>query len=100
MHALGRANLIKEALYLTHEIDVDVSIICNGHFTNVATMNKLEANINAANLIYYFEHLKTFKPVFVILDPCYMLKLIRNVLVPISSMLDQTGRYMKWKYIT
>lgn len=101
LSALERANLITQALCLIHETGVDVvSVTCDGHNVNIATMNSLGANLTADNLIHYFKHPKTAKPIYVILDPCHMLKLVRNALASTVSMIDPSGNFIKWQYIT
>lgn len=81
MSALERANFIKQVLCLVHDTGVNVvSITCDGPSGHIATMNALGANLNADNLIHHFKHPKTGKQIYIILDPCHMLKLVRNTL--------------------
>ncbi|KAG8175617.1 hypothetical protein JTE90_019429 [Oedothorax gibbosus] len=89
LNAIERANLISEALTHIHETGVDiVSLTFDGTSTNISSVNELGANISVDNLKHYFPHPVTKEPVYVILDACHMLKLVRNCLASKGSLFD------------
>ena len=46
-----------------------------------------------------FKHPTTGEDVYVILDPCHMLKLARNAMAHIGSFVDDEGHLVQWKYV-
>ncbi|GBM79369.1 hypothetical protein AVEN_32978-1 [Araneus ventricosus] len=100
LSAPERANLINEALRYTHDTGVDVvSLTFDGTSSNIAAANELGANITANNLVNFFPHPVTSNPIYVILDACHMLKLVRNCLASKGSLYDGEN-LVNWKYIT
>lgn len=74
-----RANIIKIVLSSLHEIGANiVNITMDGCASNIATMQCLGANISADNPRPFFMHPQTREKVYVLLDACHMIKLIRN----------------------
>ena len=101
LSAEERANLIKQALCLVHETSVDfVPITCDGSSSNIASVTALGANLDADNSIHYFLHPVTTKPIYIILDACHMLKLVRNALATTQYIVDQSENLIKWEHIT
>lgn len=76
--------MIQTALILTAEAQLRVlSIICDGDSVNCSTLRELGCNIlvyNFADLENSFLHPTLNYNIHVLLDPCHMLKLARNVL--------------------
>jgi hypothetical protein len=46
----------------------------------------------------YFPHPETNQPIFIILDPCHMIKLIRNALEHFKYLCDKDDGLIRWKY--
>lgn len=96
------SELIQTALILTAEAHLRVlSIICDGKSVNCSTLRELVCNIfvhNFADLENSFPHPTLNYNVYVLLDPCHMLKLARNALAEykIFHTADDT---VEWKYI-
>lgn len=77
-----KVSLVQNILTYLAKIDVTVvSFTFDGTSTNISTANSLGACLKyGPNLKTYFPHPVTADPVFVILDACHMLKLVRNTL--------------------
>lgn len=76
-----RAGLINRCLQELHEVKANViSITTDGAACNLSTFKKLGASLDMENLKTFFYHPCTKENVYIILDPCHMLKLIRNCL--------------------
>ncbi len=57
-----------------------MGVIFDGAATNISMCNKMGANISIDNLTNWFSHPVTKAKVYVFLDACHMLKLMRNLL--------------------
>lgn len=74
-----KANLIKLVLTSLHEIGaIIVNITMDGCASNIATMQCLGANISAEKIIPYLRHPISNEKIYLMLDACHMIKLIRN----------------------
>ncbi|KYN27779.1 THAP domain-containing protein 9, partial [Trachymyrmex cornetzi] len=95
-----RANLIKIVLGSLHKIGaVVVNITMDGCASNISTMNYLGANISAENLISYFMHPISKEKVYLMLDACHMIKLIRNTYDTKRNIHDSSENKIEWRYI-
>lgn len=56
----------------------------------------LEANLNYVDLKLNFTHPSTKKNVHIVLDPCHMVKLVRNGLGSWKILFDKYDRPIKW----
>ncbi len=85
-----------------HDVGVDViSLTCDGPSCHFAMLRELGANMSPPNLKPYFVHPSDKKKkVYVLLDICHMLKLIRNTLADGGILVDGDGRKICWEYIT
>ncbi|CAL1284507.1 unnamed protein product [Larinioides sclopetarius] len=98
--AQERANIIQECLKIVHETGIEVvTLTLDGTSTNLSTIQYLGGSINASNLVYSFKHPISDNDIHVILDPCHMIKLVRNTLASKGSILYGQGRMIKWEYI-
>ena len=74
-----QAQLLSQVLEQLHEIGVvAVSLTLDGHQTNLATVRKLGCVLTPSAIQHHFPHPSTQRPVFVFLDACHALKLVRN----------------------
>lgn len=100
LSGVERANLIKEALCRIHKTGINViSLTFDGTATNIATAHALGANLHPDNIKHFFLHPVTNKEIYIIMDPCHMIKLIRNCLASKGSICDEQGELIKWQYI-
>ncbi|KAJ8334003.1 hypothetical protein SKAU_G00413220 [Synaphobranchus kaupii] len=96
-----KANIIRESLCRLHAIGVRVvSLTCDGPSQNFAMVRELGADLNISNVRPYFPHPEdpTLK-VHVLLDPCHMLKLLRNAFATAGVLETEDGKQIKWQYI-
>ncbi len=86
----------------THDVGVDViSRVCDGPSCHFAMLRALRANMTPPQLHPYFTHpLDKTKRVYIFLDVCHMLKLIRNTLGDHKIFVDGDGQKIFWEYIT
>lgn len=56
------------------------SITCDGTTTNISTLKHLGCNFRLNGMKTLFNHRHNNSKIFVVLDPCYVIKLCRNVL--------------------
>ncbi|GBM08818.1 DNA transposase THAP9, partial [Araneus ventricosus] len=100
LNALERSNLISECLRLVFDTGVEVTALTfDGTSVNISTANNLGAKIQEKDMKPYFPHPITSEKVFVILDVCHMLNLVRNTLASKGSIVNQNGDIIKWDYI-
>ena len=100
-----RDNLVKVRIKKLH-VGIDViSLICDGPSCHFTTLRELGSSITPPSLKPYFVHPsdKT-KKIYVFLEVCHMLKLIRNTLGDGDILIDKDGNtllhysnYMKRK---
>ena len=107
-----RAELLKTMLTELHTVNANViSVTVDGAASNLAMFKNLgailkpvdkltEENISdyISNLKTYFSHPETKENVYVLLDPCHMIKLIRNCLGFQEILRDGQGREINWSY--
>ncbi|KAM7282446.1 uncharacterized protein ISCGN_002596 [Ixodes scapularis] len=95
-----RANLVKQALTLAHENGAKVvSLTCDGAPANLTMLRNLGCNFSVDQLATTIRHPDTKEPVFAFLDPCHMLKLLRNALSDKHAFVDRDGGLIQWKFV-
>lgn len=87
----------EQLLIQTYEMLYDsgvygVSFTLDGHQTNMSTIRKLGCSTNPEDLMQYFPHPRTGAPVYVFLDACHALKLIRNQFCSLKNIYGRTAR--------
>jgi len=76
------------------------TVTCDGAASNLSMIRFLKCNISQpVNLQTYFQHPISKHKVYVFLDPCHMLKLIRNTLGEYKCLVNKNGHDIKWEYI-
>lgn len=99
---LERASLVNQCLSRLHDVGVTVvSLTFDGAAANLSMIKTLGCNLDVFSDEFKtsFKHPNTSDGVFVFLDPCHMLKLIRNTLGDKKSVVDGDGNFIKWDYI-
>ncbi|GFO42646.1 THAP domain containing 9 [Plakobranchus ocellatus] len=75
-----KANLVRECLHQLGQIGIKViSLTCDGFSCHFAMLSDLGASMDPENLDTSFPHPSSGHKIFVILDVCHMLKLLRNI---------------------
>ena len=96
-----KANLTKDCLTKLHEVGVNVvSFTCDGPTTHQAMLKKLGVQLSAENMQAYFLHpCDKDKKIYVFLDACHMMKLVRNTMSEWKILKDKDGNTIEWKFI-
>ena len=100
MDATSTSGLISEALVRLHDVGVKVvSVTLDGPAEHFAGMKLLGAKFDMPNPEPFFPHPSSNEKFFVILDPCHMLKLVRNCLGQFKILKDSEGNNIEWRFI-
>ena len=96
-----KANLVRDCLKKLHEVDVKmVSFTCDGQATHLAILKLLGARLSADNMQAYFPHpCDANVKVYIFLDACHMIKLVRNTWSDWKVLQDEDGDTIEWKYV-
>ena len=96
-----RANLVKLCLEKLHDVGVIVtSLTCDGPSFHFTMLTELGAQVQPPNLQAYFFHpLDLSKKIYVLLDVCHMLKLVRNTLGDGGILMDKNGNKIYWQFV-
>lgn len=71
----------------------------DGAAVNLSVLRSLGCKLDLTELDASFPHPVTKKPVFAMLDPCHMLKLLRNVLCDKKAIVNANKQFLFWKHI-
>ena len=99
MSGKEKCNLVKQCILKLYEINVNVLVVTSdGPQAHLSMMNLLGATMNSDELDPTFSHPgdSTLK-IDVLLDPCHMLKLIRNTLEHYSIIKDADDNIVNYK---
>lgn len=76
-----KANLASQYILKIEETGAKcIALTCDGCASNIGMLNNLGANIQGENPKHFFNIPDVDHPIYVMLDPSHMLKLIRNLL--------------------
>ena len=99
-----QAQLIKDYISLLHAVGLHVfALVFDGHFTNQCTAKLLGCKMKVAEIMLWFPHPNLpGSKIFVVLDVCHMIKLMRNLLGDYKVIChedDDHPEKIKWQYI-
>lgn len=98
-----RANLLTKCYELIADTGVVVnSITFDGASSNLGMVKSLGANVSdvfPSKFQPYFTNPVTKEKQFVFLDPCHMVKLIKNIFGDLKILLDEDNQTIRWEYI-
>ncbi|KAG6443087.1 hypothetical protein O3G_MSEX002641 [Manduca sexta] len=96
-----KASLIRICLIKCSEVGVFVpSVTFDGCPANFQAVEKLGCNFaDVDNLKTYFIHPSTLDKVYVLVDPCHIIKLIRNTFENKKILYDEDGQLIKWQLL-
>jgi hypothetical protein len=96
-----KANLTKECITKLHEVGVKVvSFTCDGPTSHQAMLKLLGAQLLTGNLQAYFQHPCDPKAkIYIFLDACHMIKLVRNTMSDWKVLKDKDGKVIKWQFM-
>lgn len=100
--ASEKANLVNKCLEFLHESKIVVtSLTFDGAASNVSMIKKLGANVsNFNNIKSYFKHPVTQEKVFILYDPCHMIKLVRNCFASMKVLKNGSNELINWEFIS
>lgn len=96
-----RANLVINCLEFLNEVNLRItSVTFDGAASNLNMASHLGADFsNPQSLKTHFEHPVTKEKVLIFLDPCHMLKLLRNCLGDSKILKTKNDKLIKWTYL-
>ena len=96
-----KANLTKDCLTKLHKVGVKVvSFTCDGPTTHQAMLKLLGARLSADNMQAYFPHpCDSNVKIYIFLDACHMIKLVRNTMSEWKVLKDMDGNTIEWKFL-
>jgi len=94
-----KSNIVMSCLHQLNETGIIIKTLTfDGAANNIFMASLLGVNLNYADLKPHFKHPITEKDVHVVLDPCHMVRLIRNCLGDWGLLFDKNNRPIKWIY--
>ena len=96
-----KANLTRDCLTKLHETKVKVvSFTCDGPTTHQAMLKLLVGRLSAEDMQAYFPHpCDNNEKIYIFLDACHMIKLVRNTWSDWKVLRDKDGNTIEWKFI-
>lgn len=100
MNSEQKKGLVLQCLEKCHEVGIQViSLTCDGPPVNLTMANLLGCRLDHKNLKTVFKHPSTNDDVVFFLDPCHMIKLVRNTLGEKGLLVDDNNEIVSWNYI-
>lgn len=98
---IEKAELVKRCLEFIHESGVTVtSLTFDGAPVNFTMASYLGADFkNVQNIKSSFPHPITAEEIFIFLDPCHMIKLVRNTFGSQKYLTDRSDNKIDWNYL-
>lgn len=95
-----RCSLVNQCLYLLHQNGIIItSLTCDAAASNLSMFTYLGCNLNSECLKTSFSHPVTNNNIYIFLDPCHMIKLVRNALGDKKTFYDGEGNKISWNLI-
>lgn len=92
LKAQPQAVLVTQAIEALHERGIKVTCITmDGHQTNLSMAEMLGCKLCLSDLKTSFDHPITKEPIFILMDPCHMVKLTRNMLDAYRIIISSSG---------
>lgn len=99
LNAEQKANLVRQALIVLHEHNINIiSITFDEAPVNLTMCTILGCNLNVMSFQTYFFHPTTNEKIVVFFDPCHCVKLLRNCLGEHKSLIDDNGNLIQCEY--
>ena len=96
-----KANLTKECITKLHEVGVKVvSFTCDGPTSHQSMLKLLGAKLSPDDMQAYFPHpCDPNTKIYIFLDACHMIKLVRNTTSDWRVLYDKDGNDIKWQFV-
>lgn len=93
-----KSSIVTQCIKLAEETGVKiVSLTCDGPTSNITMGKMLGCSFEFPEIKTTFQ--VTDHNIHFFLDPCHMIKLVRNTFGDRKMLIDGDGRYIKWEYI-
>lgn len=93
-----RGELVKQCIERIHDIGIKiVALTFDGCAANLSMAHHLGCSFQNGQV--KFEHPTTKDLIVVVLDPCHMVKLIRNTFQAYEILVDKDGNKLQWQYL-
>ncbi|EZA48371.1 THAP domain-containing protein [Ooceraea biroi] len=95
-----KANLIIQCLSLLHDCGIHIKTVTrDGAACNLSMFRSLQCNMDPEHLQTWFvDHISKSK-IYVFLDPCHMVKLLRNIFGDYKNIKNKNNENISWEYI-
>lgn len=94
-----KANIVISCLHQLHDTGIIIKTLTfDGASNNISMTSLLGANLDHTDLKPNFKDPSSETNVHIVLDPCHMIKLIRNCLGDWGILFDKNNRPIKWVY--
>ena len=98
--ALQKKNLIEHCIRNVIETGAAViGVTFDGVHANIAAVKSLECDLQDTKSLNTFTIDNKSAKISALLDPCHMLKLIRNAFHDLKIIIDENGNKIDWKYL-
>ncbi|EZA46655.1 THAP domain-containing protein, partial [Ooceraea biroi] len=95
-----KANLIIQCLLLLHDCGIHIkTVTCDGAACNLSMLRSLQCNMDPKHLQTWFVDLISKSKIYVFLDPCHMIKLLRNIFGDYKNIKNKNNENISWEYI-
>ena len=96
-----KANLTKECITKLHDVGVKVvSFTCDGPTSHHSMLKTLGVKLSPDKLQAYFVHpCDPDAKIYIFLDACHMIKLVRNTMSDWNVLKDNDGNAIKWQFL-
>jgi hypothetical protein len=96
-----KASLTKECIIKLHQVGVKVVwFTCDGPTAHKSMLKFLGAKLSPDELRTYFQHpCDPNAKLYIFLDACHMIKLVRNTLSDYRVLKDKKNKAIKWRFI-
>lgn len=99
LDAIDKRDLLRDILTTLHNVGVKIiNITFDGLLANRKACEILGASFEPTNIVPFFPHPVDGCNVYIMLDACHMLKLIRNALGDLKCINDRSRGPIEWKY--
>ena len=92
---------MNNAISKLNEIGVVItSVTCDNTQVNITMLNCLGANVHSNNMKVTLKEKNVEKnPIFVLLDAAHLIKLVRNTLGDMKTLVSPDGNPIKWNFV-
>lgn len=96
-----KVNLIKNCLSFLHDIGMRItSLTFDGTSSNIKMAKDLGCNFNNLKTLQsWFRDPQTNNKIYVYLDPCHMIKLVRNSFGALKSLMNGSDETISWTFL-